>query len=600
MAIEIDLSKLKTSWTKYDIVRVMEVIESLEILDKFKTKEASIDEPILKSFLGIKSLKDPLPEYWIKIQNYPNEKKLFAFFATLFTHGEVINDFAMDYSDGNMKGTFKIEGREKQYTNIRSALVESGAAQPIYRRTQEVPYDFSPIFQNPEVGKLFKQVLNERVTRLTKSLLTDTDFYEICYANNFHKAISVSKDQFKSWLEGSNLVESNFIEQVQIFNFFSVEEVHLDFKKAKEIYFLGENGDGKSLILMAIYLAFNGNYITEKTDQEKTGKASDIIRNNKDIQLFGIDNKGKEYNLKKGIYLNNFFAYGTHRGRYDTDKPEEYGFMSLFDSNQTLLNPVSWLKDQKLLEFEKTFDTDNNLGGDIKGFANSFSVVQLEKMFYDLLEKHVEIKVEGSGVLFKEKGTNLTFDQLSEGYKTILIFVSDLIFRLNKNAKEGQKITDLKGIILVDEIDLHLHPKWQRVIVGKLRILFPNIQFIFTTHSPTIIQGASEDAIMYRVYRNTQDGKTRVSDPYYRKDLDHLMINTLLTSSLFGLNDSRMNSDDINADTSDTYLLYRINKKLEEELVKQKAEGKEFIKDDEIDQLIETIINKELGKNDKN
>jgi len=592
MSIEVDFTKQRTSWTKYDIVQVMEVIESLQIIEDFKSKKAIINEAILKSFLGINSLEAPIPNYWIEIQNYPNEKKLFALFATLFTHGGIIDEFASKYSTGDMKGVFKTEAG-KQYTNIRSALIESGAAKPIYRRTQDVPYDFTPIFQNSNVGKLFKQVLLERISRFTNVELEKEDFYRICFSNNFHKALSISKDQFIDWLEGIADIENRYIAKVNILNFFSVEQTSLDFKKAKEIYFLGENGDGKSLILMAIYLAFNGNYITEKTVREKTGRASDILRNDKNTILTGLDDKGLEYNPQKGVYLENFFAYGTHRGRYSTDKPEEYGFMSLFDSEQTLINPISWLKDQKLLELEKSLDA-NNAVGELKELPNSFPVTLLEKMFYELLEKNVEIKIEGTGVSFKEKGTNLTFDQLSEGYKSILIFVSDLLYRLNKNASEGEKTTDLKGIVLVDEIDLHLHPKWQRVLIGKLRKLFPNVQFIFTTHSPTIIQGASEDAMMFRVYRTKEDGKTKVSDPYYRKDLDHLMINTLLTSPLFGLDDSRMNSADNDSDTSETYLLYRINKKLEEELEKQKSAGKVFINDKAIDDLIQKIIKDEL------
>jgi predicted ATPase len=594
MAGIVDFSKLKTSWTKYDIVRVMEVIGSLDFLDKFITKEAIIDEPILRSFLGVKSLTDPLPDYWIEIQNYPNEKKLFALFATLFTHGEIVNEFATKYSTGDMRGIFKIE-QGKQYTNIRSALIESGAASAIYRRTDEVPYDFTPILQNNNVGKLFKSVLLERISRLITDKISTSEFYEICFSNNFHKAISLSKEQFELWLEGAIEIESNFVERIEIANFFSVEEATLNFGKAKEIYLLGENGDGKSLILMAIYLAFNGNYITERTDQEKTGKAADIIRNNRNIKLIGFDDKSREYNPKKGVFLTNLYAYGTHRGRYSTDEGEEYGFMSLFDNNQTLTNPVSWLKDQKLLELEKGIDASNAIG-EIKNLPNSFSVELLEKMFFDLLEKNVEISIEGTDIIFNEKGTNLSFDQLSEGYKSILIFVSDLLFRFNKNAVEGALPADFKGVVLVDEIDLHLHPKWQRVIIPKLRKFFPNIQFIFSTHSPTIIQGASEDAIMFRVYRNKEDGKTRVSDPYFRKDLDHLMINTLLTSPLFGLNDSRMNSENNEADTSETYLLYRINNKLKEVLETQKAEGKEFINDKEIDDLIQKIINDELGK----
>lgn len=598
MAIDVDFTKIKTSWTKYDAVQVMDVVYNMETLNKFKNKEAKIDERTLRSFLGIKSLKEPLPEYWIEIQNYPNEKKLFALFAALFMHGEIISEFAQKYSSGSMRGVFKVE-RGKQYTNIRSALVESGAAQLIHRRAIEVPFDFSPILQNANVGKLFKQVLVERISRVTKFHLEESEFYEVCYANNFHKALSISKTQFKSWLEGTLDTGNSYINNVKVSDFFSVEEIYLDFKGGtKEIYFLGENGDGKSLILMAIYLAFNGNYITERTEKGKTGKAVDIIINNRNTKLFGLDSKGREYSPQQGLYLNNLFGYGAHRGRYSTDKPEEYGFMSLFDSEQTLLNPISWLKDQKLLEAAKRRN-GKDVFEETDELPNSFSVKGLEKMFHNLLEKHVEIAIEGSDVLFIEKNANLTFDQLSEGYKSIIIFVSDLIYRLNKNASKGKKINELEGTVLVDEIDLHLHPKWQRVLVGKLRELLPKVQFIFTTHSPTIIQGASKDALIYRVYRNVEDGKTRVSDPYYRKDLDHLMIDTLLTSPLFGLNDSRMNPNDDDADTSDTYLLYRINSKLEEELAKQKVEGKKFIGDVEIDRLIQVIIDQELGKNDK-
>lgn len=597
----IDFSKLKTSWTKYDIVQVMEVIHSVETIEKFKRKEASIDEPILRSFLGINSLQDPVPDYWVEIQKYPREKSLFALLSIIFTHGEIVKEFADKYATGEMKGVFRIEGG-KQYTNIRSALIESGAAEPIYRRTEEVPYDLSAVFQNPEVGKLFRKVLLERISRISRSEISDKAFLEICFENNFHAALSLTKEEFRSWIEGESSArtgETNFIKSLSISNFFSVEQATLDLSGSKEVYLLGENGDGKTLILMSAYLAFNGNYILEKTDQEKTGKAADILRNYKSIQLSGIDEIGTEYNPQKTIYLNNFFAYGTHRGRTSTDSPEEYGVMSLFDNDERLMNPVSWLKDQKLLELEKELDRHNAIG-EIKELPNSFPVTELEQMFFELLEKHVQIKVEGSEIYFKEKNAILTFDQLSEGYKSIIIFVSDLIWRLNKNATEGQQIKDLKGIVLVDEIDLHLHPKWQRVIIGKLRNIFPNVQFILTTHSPAIIQGASDDAIIFRVYRNPEDGKTKVSEPYFRKDLNRMMLNTLVTSPLFGLEDSRLDPNEKHSDTSESYLLYRINRKLEGTLKQQKDAGKTFASDEEIDDLIQQIINEELEKkNDK-
>src|SRR5947209_4299970 len=145
MLQKFELSKLRTSWTKYDIVQVMDAVASEEKIDAYKNKNVKIDTPILLSLLGIKTLKDATPSYWISLQEYPKEKNLFALFALLFTHGDIVKDFAEKYSSGNMKGVFRTDG-SKQSTNIRSALVESGASRASDRRSQEVPFDFSLIY----------------------------------------------------------------------------------------------------------------------------------------------------------------------------------------------------------------------------------------------------------------------------------------------------------------------------------------------------------------------------------------------------------------------------------------------------------------------
>jgi len=586
METHIDFSKLKTSWTKYDIVQALDVVYSVETIQRFMNKEIGIDEPILRSFLGVKSLKDPIPQYWIEIQKYPAEKKIFSLLALIFTHGGIVNEFATKYSTNNMKGVFKIEPG-KQYTNIRSALVESGAAEPFYRRQETVPYDISIVFYNPAIGKLFKDVLLERFSRLTKQSLSIEKFYEECFQNNFHRALGVNRKQFKAWLEGIPF-DSHYINRIVVDNFFSIKHVDLDFNDSKEIYFLGENGDGKSLLLMALYLAFNGNYITTKTDQEETGRAVDILRKNKSLQLKGYDEFDKEYNPQQANYIENIYAYGTHRGRYSADTPEEYGFMSLFDFNKTLNDPITWLKNQKLLELESLSKNDEKNKDTFR-----FVTTELENMFYELLERNVKVEIQGTDVYFIEKGYKLNFEQLSEGYRSIIIFVCDILYRLSFNVGKNKDIKSIKGVVLVDEIDLHLHPKWQQVIIKRLRGLFPCIQFFFTTHSPTIIQGASNDAIVYRIYR--ENGETKTSDPYLRKDLNHLMINTLLTSPLFGLDDSRLDTNNENANTDDSYLLYKINNQLKNRLKTQKSEGKNFISDKEIDDIITNIINEELS-----
>ncbi|EMW0566119.1 TPA: AAA family ATPase [Vibrio parahaemolyticus] len=89
-----------------------------------------------------------------------------------------------------------------------------------------------------------------------------------------------------------------------------------------------------------------------------------------------------------------------------------------------------------------------------------------------------------------EDGTSTPFEHLSDGQRTILGLFCDIARRAAiLNPHLGESIChETKGVILIDELDLHLHPKWQRVIIEALRTTFPSIQFICTTHSPFLIQ----------------------------------------------------------------------------------------------------------------
>ncbi len=81
--------------------------------------------------------------------------------------------------------------------------------------------------------------------------------------------------------------------------------------------------------------------------------------------------------------------------------------------------------------------------------------------------------------------------QLSDGYKTLLSLVIDLSIRMAlANPKHPDPIS-APGIVLIDEIDLHLHPEWQRRVIGDLLTTFANTQFIVTTHSPYIVEAVN-------------------------------------------------------------------------------------------------------------
>lgn len=87
----------------------------------------------------------------------------------------------------------------------------------------------------------------------------------------------------------------------------------------------------------------------------------------------------------------------------------------------------------------------------------------------------------------KMNGETLNIMQLSDGYKTLLSLVVDLASRMALANPQMANPLEAPAIVLIDEIDLHLHPEWQRRVAGDLLSTFPNAQFILTTHSPYVV-----------------------------------------------------------------------------------------------------------------
>jgi predicted ATP-binding protein involved in virulence len=83
--------------------------------------------------------------------------------------------------------------------------------------------------------------------------------------------------------------------------------------------------------------------------------------------------------------------------------------------------------------------------------------------------------------------TNLAIDQLSDGYRNLLAIIIDFARRLAVANPYIENPLEVPGILLIDEMELHLHPKWQQTIIPSLRKVFPNTQLIVTTHSPQVL-----------------------------------------------------------------------------------------------------------------
>lgn len=88
--------------------------------------------------------------------------------------------------------------------------------------------------------------------------------------------------------------------------------------------------------------------------------------------------------------------------------------------------------------------------------------------------------------LFERAGARVPLPALSDGPRAFVAWLSDLLFHVRNSVHPGKKLQEVEGVVMVDEIDLHLHPEWQRTIIKTLSETFPNIQFIFTSHSPLV------------------------------------------------------------------------------------------------------------------
>lgn len=133
----------------------------------------------------------------------------------------------------------------------------------------------------------------------------------------------------------------------------------------------------------------------------------------------------------------------------------------------------------------------------------------------------------------------LAFDRLSAGYRNILAILGDLVLNLYELQPTVTDIKALGGIVLIDELELHLHPKWQHKLPKLLSDAFPNVQFIASTHSPIPLLGAPEGAVFLKVDRDQERGIFVERLEGLEKEIEDLLPNTVLSSPLFGLKDLR-------------------------------------------------------------
>ena len=163
-----------------------------------------------------------------------------------------------------------------------------------------------------------------------------------------------------------------------------------------------------------------------------------------------------------------------------TAKPSarQDGYAQWFDAASDITGLFLWFKTQEMITLQRTQP------------LHIFEVVRqamirflpgVHRVYWDIAQDAL--------TLVTDKGA-LPFNVLSDGYRNMLAMVGTMAYRAALlNPQLGDRVLDeTEGVVLMDELDLHLHPKWQQNVAGDLMKTFPKVQFIATTHSPFIIQ----------------------------------------------------------------------------------------------------------------
>ncbi len=246
-------------------------------------------------------------------------------------------------------------------------------------------------------------------------------------------------------------------------------------------------------------------------------------------------------------------GYGPYRRFSGGDRAKEKAYnnnphlgahLSVFGEDIALSEALSYIKDlyTRSLEYR----------------ASGLADRQIDAQLYDLLIEFInkakllphDVEISGvttDGVYFKDGyGENISAIQMSDGYRSILSMTFELIRQFVKtfgiatiaqNIEKNQKIT-LPGVVLIDEVDAHLHPTWQTTIGQWFTTYFPAIQFIVTTHSPLICRAAEKGTIWQLAAPGSEDGITEITGEA-KKRLIYGNVLDAYSTNVFGGNVAR-------------------------------------------------------------
>lgn len=304
------------------------------------------------------------------------------------------------------------------------------------------------------------------------------------------------------------------------------------------IFLTGENGAGKSTILKAIGSALKNDHNKDRLAHFKDYHVELELSNpkvNSGIIFSHLPEVNNPFYTREG-----YAAYGPYRlmtnNMVHAKKQPNIG-----DPNESLFELDAPLFDiENGLIAEKTIveAAQNELRLDSIEDAISEIIPLFNGIIWSEGDTPTKYRIgyaDGGNVTDINDIPTYTFEQLATGARSVLAMIGDMMVRLFKQQPDITDVGRLKGIVLIDEIDIHLHPKFQKLIVEQLVATFPKVQFIITTHSPIPMLGAPKNSVFFLVKKGYDHKITveQIEDVHVK----NLTPDTLLSSPIFGMQD---------------------------------------------------------------
>lgn len=317
---------------------------------------------------------------------------------------------------------------------------------------------------------------------------------------------------------------------------------------APSVLFLGENAVGKTSVLEALALA-----LASPAERAVAGRPAALIL---DPRHFGLETAGPasarielEFNggstsltVSRDAFedgsdhpdiepqLPRVFAYGAFR-QYAHDKVSRTSFVeNLFRSESLLPNPQKWLLKLTDRRFEEV--------------ARALRIIIAGEATFGIIQRDMEAEtcfltatVERFGHTVVRARTPL--DAVSSGFRSILAMTCDIFAGLlpEHANEEFEGLEQARAVVLIDEIEAHLHPRWKMRVMAGLREAMPNVTFIATTHDPLCLRGVEDEEVrvLQHAPSDVDEYSARVEVLARPPSASKMTVEQLLTSDLFQL-----------------------------------------------------------------